>query len=336
MAESFDSGDWIKKMIASQRAIERSVEPYRRLPQQLGATLPFEQIEKVRKWANVQNSILAKNIDRTRALVEGPARQLQQAQEQLNRVLKTYDIASGLRRAADFSKQVEESYRRAMPLNWRPLTFEQAENASILTHKEGVPLVWVPGFEITAEVSDKTNREEAMAFLVDEQGRVLADIETTLAEVVHSDLVGWGGKTQEAVNAFRDGHIAPAQALAAAVVTAGLERGMRFKSLKRVRKMADDLSPDEAAFALYRTSLVLQLGSRCLQRHGFEQPGFNRGASLHEVSDDQYNSENSLAAIMVAASVLREAQELRDTGVGFDANERPGDVNGSNGTDPAK
>lgn len=223
-----------------------------------------------------------------------------------------------------------------MPLNWRPLTYEQAENASILTHKEGVPLVWVPGPKVTAEVSDKTSREEAMAFLVEEQDRVLADIETTLAEVVHRDLTGWGGKTQEAVNAFRDDHIAPAQALAAAVVTAGLERGMRFKSQSKVRKMANDLSPDEVTLALYRTSLVLQLGSRSLQGEGFEQPGFNRGTSLHEVTDHQYNSENSLAAIMIAASVLREAQELRDTGILFDMKEIPNDANGTNGADPAK
>jgi hypothetical protein len=105
------------------------------------------------------------------------------------------------------------------------------------------------------------------------------------------------------------------RALAAAVITAGRERGMRFKKLQEVRKLANRLSPDEASLALYRTSLVLQLGSRCVQGTGFEKPGFNRGASLHEVREDQYNRENSLAAIMIAASILRESQELRQGGM---------------------
>lgn len=129
VTEPFDNTDWIKKMLASQRAIERSLEPYRR-SSQLSAIL--QQVDKMSKLMGAQSEFV-KSIDRIRTVVEGPARQLQQTQEQLNRVLKTHDIISALRQAADFSKYAAESYRRALPLNWRPLTYEQAEKASILT-----------------------------------------------------------------------------------------------------------------------------------------------------------------------------------------------------------
>jgi hypothetical protein len=90
MAEPFDNGDWIKKMLASQRAIERSLEPYRR-SSQLSATL--QQVDRMGKRMGAQSEFV-KSIDRIRAVVEGPARQLRQTQEQLNRFLKPYDIAS--------------------------------------------------------------------------------------------------------------------------------------------------------------------------------------------------------------------------------------------------
>jgi hypothetical protein len=314
MASSFDSNDWIKKLLVSQSAVQRALEPYRQT-HVLGATVGSQQIKQMREWAEAYNETLAGIIDQAHSVLDGPARRLHQAQEQLERIVKSYDIASGLRQLADFTKEVEESYRQALPVNWRPLTFEEALRASALTHDEGVPLVWVPGSEMTAEVCEKAEREEAMAFLVEEQARVLSDVEVTLGELVDQDLTGWACKTREAINAYRDGHASPAQALAAAVITAGLERGMRFKKLQDVRKLANRLSPDEAELALYRTSLVVQLGSRCVQGTGFEKPGFNRGASLHEVREDQYNGENSLAAIMIAASILREAQELRQSGM---------------------
>lgn len=329
IAANFDSGDLIKKLLDSQRAIQRSLEPYRRTHLQ-AMTAHSEQIERMRKWAEDQNRALLKSVDRTRALIEGPARQLQQASEQLDRVLKTYDIAGGLRRVGEVAKQMEASYRRALPINWRPLSFEHALKASDLSRDEGVPLVWVPGAELTAEVCEQEGREAAMAFLVQEQARVLADVEATLGQLVDADLTGWATKVREAINAYRDEHTSPAQALAAAVVTAGLERGMRFKKLQAVRKLANRLSPDEASLALYRTSLVVQLGSRCVQGEGFEKPGFNRGASLHEVRAEQYNRENSLAAIMIATSILREAQELRDTRMLADDDENEDGANSSN------
>src|ERR1700677_5065414 len=125
-----------------------------------------------------------------------------------------------------------------MPVNWRALGFEQAAKASELAEDEGVPLVWVPGAELTAEVCEQSSREDALAFLVREDDRVLADIEITLGEIADSELAGWAGQLREAIASYRDGHTAPAQALAAAVLTAGLERGLEFEQLKKVRKLA--------------------------------------------------------------------------------------------------
>lgn len=327
MASPFDNPEWWRRINAAQEAINKSLEPTRKL-QQLGAKLPNERIAKLHQQLLGAQNKTAEILRRNLEAIEGPRRALEQNNRALDKWLKAYDVERVFREVAEAGRKFEQAWRQSLPVNWRELSFKEIRELIRLTQEEGVPLVWVPGAELSAEISKKKTREEAVAFLVHKRDQVLDDVDEVLSEVTDPDLTGWGDKVGKATAAYRDGHTETAQSMAAAVVTAGLEKGMRFKKLKRVRSAAHRLSPDQARLARFRHTLVTHLGSRCVQGDGYQLPGFNRGDSIHEVADSQYTPENSLTGIMVAAAILRESQELRDT-------ENLGPESGSNGGDPA-
>jgi hypothetical protein len=302
--------DWLRKLIESQRAMAKAIEPSRKI-QEAAAKLSTHHIARLNEQLQSSNSRTAQTLGQRLAAIEGPRQVLQQHYAQLSKLLESYDVATGLREAQEPGRRFERLWRQSLPANWRSLDTGEVGQLIQLTRVEGVPLVWVPGEELTRQISEKKTREETLSFLVNRSDRVLDDVEAILREVTSGELAGWAGKTVKAAEAYREGHTDAAQALAAAVVTAGLERALGFKKLERVRKTADKYAPDKVKLALYRTTLVIHLGSRCIQGYGYEKAGFNRGASLHEVSGEQYTPENSLAAIMLAAGILREAQEVR-------------------------
>lgn len=251
-------------------------------------------------------------VEQARMVVEGPARRMQEHHERLTRLLAGYDFGAALRRAAAIGAQVEHALAESLPVNWRPLSFDDAERVERLVRDEGVPLVWVPSAILTAKVASASTGAEAMNILLAEQEEVLVDIEQTLDDVTASEFAVLVDKTRKAVAALRGGHGDAAQALAAAVFTTAAHCGLGHKDLQDVRKEADRNSPDKATLAAYRGTLVVQLASRYVQGRGYELPGFNRSTSLHRVEAAQYTPANNLAAVMAATSVLREGQARSD------------------------
>jgi hypothetical protein len=116
---------------------------------------------------------------------------------------------------------------------------------------------------------------------------------------------------RKAVTTLRRGDDEPAQALAAAVFTAGLEDGLGLAEHKVVRAKAKKNPPGQASLGTYRTTLVLALSSRFVLGWGYELPGYNRNRTLHTVRPDQYTPEHALASVMTVAMLLREAEEIR-------------------------
>lgn len=325
MASPFDNPEWWRKVNATQQAINNMLEPSRKI-QELAAKLPDQQIAKINEQLFGSQRRMVELLRRNVEAIEGPRRAMQQHYLQLNRWLKDYDFLANYRKVAEAGRQFVDRWYQALPVNWRELESEPILRLIKLTRDEGLPLVWVPGPELTAEISEKEERAEALALLTSESDRVLEDVEAVLDEVSSEELTSWADKIRKAVAASRDGHAETAQATAGVVVTAALEKGMRFKRLKKVRSAAKRFDPDRVRLAHYRTTLVIQLGSRSVQGEGYQLPGFNRGDTIRAV-DEQYTPENSLTGIMLATTLLRECQELRDEGLL--TNET-----GSNGGDP--
>jgi hypothetical protein len=272
----------------------------------------FEFVERARQAADGPYRNMINRIERARIAIEGPTRQVNEAYQRLSRLLEGYDIERILEQARTIGEQLEVATRESLPVNWRELSLDDAEEIEALVREQGVPLVWVPGAELTAKLVGETTGSGAMLILLANQEAVLADVEQALNEVTDPDFALLVEKAQKAIAALRDDHGDAAQALAAAVFTAALEPGLELAELKEVRDEAEKQDPDQATFATYRGTLVLQLAARYVQGRGYEMPGFNRSTTLHRIEKEQYCPEHNLAAVMAAAAVLRESQAQRD------------------------
>jgi hypothetical protein len=272
----------------------------------------LELAERARDVAAEPARRLAELIEQARITVEGPALRMREHYLRFNDLLERYDFAKVLEQAAAVGVAAEQALKQSLPANWCELTFDEAEEVEKLVREHGLPLVWVPGPDLTARLASSPTPADATRVLLEQQAAVLTDIEGVLDEVTQPQLGLLVSKTRKAVSALRGGHGDAAQALAAAVFTAALHEGLGHGELSDVREEAKLNSPDDAALSAYRRALVVHLAARYVQGRGYELPGFNRSTSLHRMEAVQYTPANHLAAIMAAAAVLREAQELYD------------------------
>jgi hypothetical protein len=291
----------------------RNAEQFRRASEP-GIRRSLEQAEALRRRAAEPAFNMRRKVEEIQDAIRGPAWEAHRQYRDLTRWLSSYDLAHALEKAREVSEQALQELRLGLPANWRELSIEDAEKAHELVRDEGVPIVWVPSQAIVERVIANEQRDMAMAALRAEQDGVLDDIEESLDEVTESDLVEMVDKARRAVAPLRDDHPEAAQALAAAVFTATIHDGLKLPALSDMREKAEELPPDDADMSSYRTALVYQLGARCVQGEKWVLPGFNRSECLHHVSSAQYTPENSLAAVLTCAALLREAHELRESG----------------------
>jgi len=268
----------------------------------------LEAIGRARKVAEGPARGLEEVLERARLVIEGPAQQAHKHYERLSRLLAGYDFQRVVHEAASVSARVEQALKESLPANWRSLSLDEAGQVEELVRTEGVPLVWVPGPTLTAKLVEAQTREDAMKVLLAGQDAVLIDIEDVLREVTAPSLMFLVSMAVKAIGALRDGHPEAAQALAAAVFTSAIHDGLQHEELRDIREAAKANDPDQATFAEYRSALVVQLAARYVQGREWVKPGFNRSDTLHRVRESQFTPENSLAAVMAAAGLLREAQ----------------------------
>jgi hypothetical protein len=304
------------------RTLQRYTDDLRRATESPAKRI-FTLLDQASKAAEAPTRNVADFLERTRLAVEGPAQQMHRQYERLNQLLERYDFQRVLDQAAELGARVETAIRDSLPDNWQSISISDSDKVERLVRIEGVPLVWVPGRDLTSKLVQAKTREEAMALLLSEQEAVLEDAEAVLGEVTEPDFSVLVSKAQKAIEALRDGHGDAAQALAAAIFTSTIHDGLQHARFEDLRDEAKKNHPHEASFAGYRRALVLQLAARFVQGVQWAQPGFNRSTTLHQVSQSEYTPENNLAAVMAAVGVLREAQAHREEGITATASTSP-------------
>lgn len=323
MLRALETADRVNRTIEGPtRTLQKHMDDLRRANEG-SAKRVFEVLDQASKAAEAPARSVADFVERTRLAVQGPAEQVHRQYERLNRLLEGYDFRKVLDQAAEIGARVETAIRDSLPANWQSISIPDADKVERLVRIEGVPLVWVPGPDLTSKLVQAKTREEAMALVLSEQDAVLEDAEAVLGEVTEPDFSVLVSKAQKAIEALRDGHGDAAQALAAAIFTSAVHDGLQHARFEDLRDEAEKNHPHEASFAGYRRALVLQLAARFVQGVHWAQPGFNRSTTLHQVSQSQYTPENNLAAVMAAVGVLREAQAHREEGITAAASTSP-------------
>jgi hypothetical protein len=216
-----------------------------------------------------------------------------------------------------------------LPPDWYPPNWEEApgqdvddlaDKAIAIIQDEGIPLVWVPRPETVRALVCAADADARDAILLASGGGISDDCTAVLADITATELMPLADLGMQALAALRDGHAAPAQALATNVFDTLLRdmgrRGVIFGGplayfkYDKVRKRIEPVS-DETLISRYRAACVLAAAVPALQDYGPADPAptrFVRHATAHRAGPEQYTRVNAIVAVMLMTSMLREAQ----------------------------
>lgn len=208
------------------------------------------------------------------------------------------------------------------PPNWWSVPQLDGDAATAIMQDEGIPLPWVPRAEILADLTSAPDVDARDAILVARTPEIVKDCRQCLAEVVDVDFQQLNGLIDDALRALEQSNESAAQALAANVFDTLLRdvrhRGRLFAGSTgrfKYRDVTGGITPvsDEALIGLYRATCVLTPVLKVLGEFNAEtDPAprrVRRHATAHRAGTTQYTPANAVIAIMLATSLLREAQE---------------------------
>jgi hypothetical protein len=213
-----------------------------------------------------------------------------------------------------------------LPKDWFPRNWENVPDLDIgaamdIILDEGIPLVWVPRPAIVAELVSAADADARDGILLSSRDDIAIDCLAVLGEVTAPELKSLAELAAEAVSALRGGHGSGAQALAGNVFDTLLRdaarRGVAFSGppvgyfkYDKVRKQITPVS-DDTAIRRFRPDCVLSAALAALEKYDPSDPPparFVRHATAHRACPAQYTPVNAIVAVMLAASMLREAQ----------------------------
>ncbi|MFF0171225.1 hypothetical protein [Streptomyces prasinus] len=189
-----------------------------------------------------------------------------------------------------------------------------------ISAKDGTCLAWAPRAEIVAELLALRRSEDRQRCLMEHRLEVVEDVEASLKEVDHPDLLDLRELTLQAAACIRDGHDAPAQALLANV----LDTVMRAHGHAWLRsyfpQAAFPPNPNTGSHKMIAGAHGTYSGSAQLRMLGpyllvnamknvfsgvDRQHTLNRHLGAHKASADSYRSEFAFAALLNTQALLR-------------------------------
>jgi len=213
-----------------------------------------------------------------------------------------------------------------LPTDWFPRNWEDVPDLDVGTAMgiildEGIPLVWVPRPAIVVELVSAADADARDGILLSSRDDIAVDCLSVLGEVTGPELNPLTELAAEAVSALRGGHSSSAQALATNVFDTLLRdatrRGVIFAGpavgyfkYDKVRKQITPVS-DDTVIRRFRPDCVLSAALAALEKYDPSDPPparFVRHATAHRACPEQYTPVNAIVAVMLMASMLREAQ----------------------------
>jgi hypothetical protein len=196
------------------------------------------------------------------------------------------------------------------PPNWCTLSPGSLAEADRLVCETGICLIWVPGPEVVAKLVEAPNKATRGAVLIDCKSEILDSIDARLVEIVHPELAELRRLATEAAQAARLGSSSPAQALAAAVISAIVNDHYGF-SFGLARKEFEIEAPKRAGFWSHRRALVQRSLQHAIVKSN-DRPaegGFNRHLSSHGSSPSHFCEAHAIESLLLMTGALRELEE---------------------------
>ncbi|MFC8897880.1 hypothetical protein [Streptomyces cinereoruber] len=200
---------------------------------------------------------------------------------------------------------------RIYPENLRDAT-PALEVLEKLLIDEGVPLMWVPGPKAVEALLDAPDAATRRRIIGRRWKGIVNDCEAVLASIDHPRLAEPCEFAHNCVDALRDGHTNPAQALAANLLDTLMRK--HFDSASRAKLTKNEFKKKGVKFNLddYKIRVALTFApvwyahAEYWPKNGDPIPGtFGRHPSAHGVSRTQYKRINAVMALMLVTSVLK-------------------------------
>jgi hypothetical protein len=211
----------------------------------------------------------------------------------------------------------QQRMRSGCPPNWQDLEDDVDLWDLIEITEDGLPTAWVPREEVLKELlaaSDDATRRQVFC---DRRDEILEDCRTALKEVTSAELTEYVDMLNEALTVAEASHLAAAQAFAASIFDTVIRREIKPQKLNgyygKVKQEIQDRH-ENANMSELRWGVVFIPAVAVLER--FDAPKgdpvpekFNRHASAHAVGKVQYTETNTVIALALSTSMVREAHE---------------------------
>jgi hypothetical protein len=208
-------------------------------------------------------------------------------------------------------ERFREAWEQSLPPNWDGRDDpDEVEKLVEFMEETGWCLVWTPRWSVI-EALLAARSEARTDVLHEHEGEILADLETCLAEVDQSEVEELKAASVEAIQAYRNETVIPAQTAATAVLTTAILVHFGIPTFPKAREKFGEKKAMEASIQQFRLRAILRVAHHAIAEfHG--RPGesmpvtFNRHASVHRVSRTQFNRTNALVALMLVVPLIRE------------------------------
>lgn len=249
----------------------------------------------------ISTSRIGEAIGRQVAEAAGLNARLRETLEPLNEHFREY--------WRDFFETLGSLKERIYPPNLHDATPSVEEFEQLLL-EEGIPLMWVPGPKMVSALLDAADAGERRRVIGRRWKGIINDCEAVIDSVDHPSLQDSRNFAFDCVDALRDGHSNPAQALAANLLDSLMHT--HFKKHDRVKLTSNKKGGAKFDLNDYQIRVALTFApvwyahAEYWPKNGDPIPRvFGRHPSAHGVSRTQYSRINAVYGLMLVTSVLK-------------------------------
>lgn len=205
-----------------------------------------------------------------------------------------------------------EALKLSLPGNWQELTSEEMRKTVDLMKADGLSLAWAPRPEILRQLIAADGHEARCEILLEHREEIVGDVERVLSEIERSDLNSIVAAGFEAIKTYRDGHPAPAQTYAAAVIGEVIHGPLGYETFGEVKRQFRDTDPlHDVGYRDFPLFAVGRALARTLDRFKDAGDGFNRNLTQHRIGAP-HTEANLLMVFLLLAGLLREVERVLD------------------------
>ena len=217
-------------------------------------------------------------------------------------------------RASKLVAVFHEAFRASLPANWEGFSVSDVRAAVDLMLDHGLNVAWVPRNVVVRALVGASDFETREAILVEHEAAVVDDLEACLGEIQLASLSEVVEAMSEAVAAYRAGFFRAAQALAATTLGSLLLEVHGDPKFRPAKERFEAMDIDGLTVVRAREAAVLRCVARAIEFTWVGLPGFNRHATAHGSTADQFTRPNALSALLLVVGVAREAAFWEERG----------------------